>query len=264
MELKQPGGVDEAIDSLTELATSLKDCAHSPGAQEMRERWLTWWRAADKQLEHLFADGNMTRSLYSTRNDLSALAIGPGLRSTDALQYEIRVWTQHLKGAIAELQSLKSFLAIPGELVVLDTSAFIEGTYFADADWQSMCGLGPRETARLIVPIIVIEELDDLKRNRNSRVSDRARSVLRKLWQLHEENSTAPVELPGRRATVEVLLDSAWHVRRAVNDDEIIIRAAFVHTITGNTVTLASGDNAMLYRAGAVGLRPLLISREEE
>jgi hypothetical protein len=120
--------------------------------------------------------------------------------------------------------ALNSFIEWPGLIVVPDTSAFVEGMYFTDLNWQELADVDPHEPVRLVVPILVIEELDELKRGRD-RIRDRARSVLRRLWELNS-NQKQPAVIPGSRpVTVDVLADDLWHVRLPVNDTEIIERA---------------------------------------
>jgi hypothetical protein len=43
------------------------------------------------------------------------------------------------------------------------TPAFIEGEYFTELDWHGLAGVQAGRSVRLIVPIIVIGEFDDLK-----------------------------------------------------------------------------------------------------
>ena len=114
----------------------------------------------------------------------------------------------------------------------------------------------PHEQA---VPIIVIEELDDLKRRTSARVAKAARGTLRELWQLHGHAPAAAMALPGTKTTIEVLTDEPWHVRRPVNDEEIVEKAAAIRDLLGRAVAIATGDNAMLYRASAAGIRGLLM-----
>ena len=70
--------------------------------------------------------------------------------------------------------------------------------------------------------------------------------------------------IPGRPVTVEVFGDGQWHVRRPVNDDEIIERAAAIGEITGQEVVLAAADYAMLYRAAAAALKAALVPRPDD
>ena len=95
------------------------------------------------------------------------------------LNRETDVWVDRFEGVIAELKALNPFIERPGHIVVPDTSAFIEGTYFTELAWQEIAGVAEAELIRLVVPILVVEELDDHKRVRGDRVPRRARSVLR-------------------------------------------------------------------------------------
>jgi hypothetical protein len=58
--------------------------------------------------------------------------------------------------------------------------------------------------------------------------------------------------IPGSRpVTVEVLVDDSWHLRRPVNDNEIIERPLYIGEITGKDVILAAADYSMLYQASS-------------
>jgi len=240
---------------LTTVMNQLHECRSGSGS-EVHEKWLTWWeRSADPVLRSVFADEDVVRSLYRTRNEVKRES---AFADATLAQRETEVWIARFESLIAELKALKPFIERPGQIIVPDTSAFIEGTYFTDFDWTSLDGL-PAGThlARLVVPILVIEELDGLKRDR--RAGDRARSVLHKLWELHSRHPAIPVALPGKPATIEVFPDDPWHIRRPVNDDEIIQRAAVIGEITGRGVVLAAGDYAMLYRADHEGVKAALV-----
>ena len=144
-----------------------------------------------------------------------------------------------------------------------DTSVFLEGEYFTELDWQAVAGVGADDLVRVIVPVLVLMELDEHKRGRD-RVQGRARSVLRRLWELHDASASSAAALPGsRRVTIEVLTDDSWHVRRPVNDNEIIERALAVGELAGRDVVLASADYSMLYQASASGLKTAVVSRPE-
>lgn len=255
MRLRQPGNVDHAIEALTTVMYQLYDC-RSGSAVEAQGKWLRWWEIADAQLRSLFAENDAIVGLYQTRLEMTRA--GGDIRF---VQRETNVWITRFEEMIGSLKALKVFAARPGQIVVPDTSAFIEGVYFDQFTWHSLYGLTRNEPVRLIIPILVIEELDAKKSDRNSRVSGRARSVLRRLWELHGSDPTQPAMIPGRAATVEVFLDDDWHVRRPVNDDEIVERAVTIKEITGRSALLASGDYKMLYRAAAAGLRAAIMPR---
>jgi hypothetical protein len=237
----------------------LYDCRSGPGSQ-VRAKWLDWWDRTDPVLRSLFTDDDLVLSLYQTRADISRenYLAGPGLAVR-----ETNVWITRLEEVIRELRSLKPFIERPGHIVVPDTSAFVEGAYFDSFAWHTLvAGTAARDPVRLVIPILVIEELDGLKRDR--RAGDRSRSVLRRLWELSSSDPAKPALIPGKLATIEVFHDDPWHSRRPVNDDEIIQRAAVIGEITGKGAVLAAADYAMLYRAGAAGLTAVLMPGPRE
>jgi predicted ribonuclease YlaK len=118
------------------------------------------------------------------------------------------------------------FLARPGRIVVLDTSALMEGVLFTGYDWHALDAGLAAEAVRLIVPILVIEELNGLKRTRDRQQKADAREVLRAMWALHSTTPTVPAALPqAANVTIEIYLDGDWHKRRDNNDGEIIDQA---------------------------------------
>jgi hypothetical protein len=259
MRLRSPGSVDSAITMLTTLMNQLYDYRSGPGSQ-VRTKWLDWWERADAVLRSLFTDDDLVMSLYQARAEISRenYLAGPELT-----QRETTVWITRLEEVIRGLQSLKPFIERSGHIVVPDTSAFIEGAYFDSFAWHSLLGgTTAGDPVRLIIPILVLEELDGLKRDR--RASGRSRSVFRRLWELHSGDPAEPASIPGKLVTIEVLHDDPWHVRRPVNDEEIIQRAAAIGEITGKIVVLTAADYAMLYRAEAVGLKAVLMPGPNE
>ena len=253
--------VDYTADALRNLFAKLADCRNGNDAREVRDRWLRWWLEADAQLRDLFANGDVAASLYVSQasvRDVNVSDMPYGL-----LQREIDLWLDRFTEMLDELMALEPFIKRPGVIVVPDTSAFVEGTYFTELNWQELANIDAQKPVRLVVPILVVEELDELKRGRD-RARDRARSVLRRLWELNSDGKQAGV-IPGSRpVTVEVLVDDSWHVRRPVNDNEIIERALYVGEITGRGVILAAADYSMLYQSSSAGLKTALVDKPDQ
>lgn len=251
---------DYTIETLTRVKNELGNCYAGRDGADARDRWLRWWSGADRQLRNLFADGEMAASLYVSAEKVRDVNLGalPFM----LINRETGYWDEQLGRVIEELKALQPFIELPGVIVVPDTSAFLEGEYFTDLNWQALAEAGA-QPVRLVVPVLVIEELDAHKRGRD-RQRDRAVSVLRRLWELGGSDPERIARIPGRAVTAEVFLDGAWHIRRPVNDDEIIERALAIAEITGREVILAAADFAMLYRASAAGLKAVLVTRPAE
>jgi hypothetical protein len=98
----------------------------------------------------------------------------------------------------------------------------------------------------LIQRVLVVEEADALKRDRQPRVMRRARGVINRLWNLPRGADGLITVRAGVAA--EIMLDEPWHVRLPVNDAEIAGRAEYIRELTGREVTLTAADTGILFR----------------
>jgi PIN domain len=188
-----------------------------------------------------------------------------GVRRLNGLvQTEQKAWKDRLDRIEAELVKMKKLTERDGTPVVLDTSVLMEGQPFMSTEWRSLDPRLASGPVRLIVPILVVGELDDLLHDRDGDRKLRARRATRELIDLHRWKPTEPAPLPGKPdVTIEVMLDDEWHQRRPDNDAEIIDQALQVHQLTGWAL-LASCDPRQLYRAAAADLPVQLYPRRDE
>jgi PIN domain len=251
MRLRNPGGIDQALPILAQLSAELGNTmTGGRGIGAARDAWLSWYQRADPQLRNLFTDSELASDLHRTQ--LEVQHMGEDALPYIHLSHVLDVWKERFEEIAAQLKALQGFVLSPGAVVIPDTSAFIEGDGLMDADWSRVANIPEGDLVRVVIPVLVIEELDENKRHRSNRVMERARETLNALWHL-------PVTAGGQRVvragiTVEVLLDDPWHRRRPVNDVEIVDRAAYVRELTGSRITVAACDYAMLFRAQEVGL----------
>ena len=271
MRVKPPGRLRLGIDTLNTLARELEQSdLDNERLTYARLWWLRWWESADRRLRHAFADDDLITDLYRTQAAIRVLepsergsAIEAG--EIDLLLRERDVWTERLHDAAWDLEQLEAFVNRPGRVAVLDTSAFIEGGDFWKQDWPTIIhandnsAIGTGSLAvRLLVPIIVIEEMDNQKRHPNKRVAAAARQALSHLWQLPREPSGA--RRLNSRATVEILLDERSRVRLPVNDTEIVDRAVYLRDLFApRRVYLVAGDYSMLFRGEEMELQPIQV-----
>src|SRR6266568_842436 len=257
MRLRNPGDIDGAIRMLDDLTGQLMHCR----GYDDTVQYLAWCDEASRRLRERFVTPELAELAERDQRDLT-LGGAVMTRPREFLDRNIDIWQVRLVDAGARLMALKPFIEREGHIVVMDTSAFIEGVYFTDFDWRSLDGIDAVIPVRLVVPIIVIDELDDLKRDRRGR--DRARSVLRRLRELYGSKLLEPVELRGwPGVTIEVLLDNPGHRRLPDNDEEIIDRAAYIRQLTGRDVLLVAGDYGMLFRAASAGLNSALMPQPD-
>lgn len=147
--------------------------------------------------------------------------------------------------------------------VLLDTNVYVEHeTKFDETDWYPMVDNRRSLTIRIVVPQVVVDELDDLKRRRwNKDDATKPWRVNQTLQAFEEAIPTQPTVLPNctsgsdGKVTLEVLPDPLLHQRLDIRDAEIIRRAVDLARITGSVVTVVSNDTGMIVRAQLAGLR---------
>jgi hypothetical protein len=268
MRLRNPGGAAAALATVRQVKDQLSNASvegNTAGAR--RDAFLTWcdnWGTPQlgnhfPPTEALFAE------LSESYHRMVMAPPGPERQLNGLINRECREWDSRLARLATGIEGRIAFLLRSGHLVVLDTSALMEGVFFADYDWHALDGSLREGPIRLILPSLVVEELDDLKRHRDGRQKAQARKVLSKLWDLHRTNPAEAAALPGSRdVTIEVLLDGDWHQRRPNNDGEIIDQAVAIGELAGRSVILAAGDYTQLYRAAPGGLTAVLMPRPGE
>lgn len=120
----------------------------------------------------------------------------------------------------------------------------------------------------MLVPILVIDELDNLKRHNDKHVRWRAGytlAVFDRVLQsttapslLREENFDAvrgqTGGIPRGRITIEVLFDPPGHERSPIADDEIVSRALTAEARSGRRVRVVTYDTGQASRARHAGL----------
>jgi rRNA-processing protein FCF1 len=141
-----------------------------------------------------------------------------------------------------------------GALVIADTNVFVhQQQEFHIVPWAELVGAS-QQGAHLIVPLLVIDELDNLKRSGKDTVRTRARVTLRRIdhllrpRQLVTLNPASATEGP---TTAELLLDEPGRKRLERADAELVEVAIAVQQVAGRTVTVVTSDVGMKYRCEA-------------
>lgn len=261
MRLKQTGAIDGAIQNIRNLQVQLGDSRSGLTGTERRNAMLQWLEdQARPVLEFLFEDGtDLTEEIEASYDRLA----GSHLDGSDLYSLATREntrWRERIQRIDEELQRLKQFADRRGTPVVLDTSVLMEAEPLGTIDWPSPAPV------RLIVPILVVEELDNLLHDRDAARRKKARDARRVLMGVHPGNKpTEPAPLPGMLPliTLEMLVDNDWHMRRGNNDAEIVDQALDLHRLTGRAL-LATCDLQQYYRAGAVDLPAILVPRKDD
>lgn len=206
-------------------------------------------RAADSSIARVYSSAEYT-------------AVGPVSEPivNDLLATEIEERTAAFGEAHIDLSKLIERWSRPGVFAVLDTSVYVTHPDKLE-NLDVAATLDVRcEDIHVLVPVVVVEELDGLKQRGDKHCRWRAAYTLGYLDKVLT-NPTAPARLRADELTahqeisVELLLDPARHIRLPVNDDEIIDRTLAAQSLAGRPVTLVTCDTSQSFKARAAGLR---------
>jgi hypothetical protein len=255
-DLKIPGKIDEAIE---EVQRQHSACGSMRIATDLLPEFIRWCSEAERMFgnwfnpsSHLFVE---LESSHREARQLAGQNQAPLVINT-FLNRERNAWLNGLEGAEAMLKVLKAYAEVRGHKLVLDTSMLMEGDLFTEAKWEGVDPNYEGGRIRLIIPILVIEELDELKVNRDGDRRARARRVIRELWDLHKGAPLRPAPLPKHpQTTIEVFLDDGWSGQWPGNDGEIIAQACGLATLFGDGLPLVTRDLSQAYRSAAVNVR---------
>jgi hypothetical protein len=275
-------GVDRKhlFQTLSEVCQKVSNL-HTSGPHEYYERllaYLDWAAYAVDRLEALISSADLDRLVLTKRHDqllagLESFTVGTTQRLVNQLvSAELRQRTAAFADAVGRLGKELQQWQLRGLPVVADSSFYIHHPdKLEEADFSGLLG-APGTFVHLMVPMVVVDELDQLKESKAPQTRWRARYTLAVLDRLFQESTdhallraadaVEPQSTSLRRGevTVQLLFDPPGHVRLPINDDEIVDRALAVKPLSGRDVTVLTYDTGQATRARVAGLRDLKLS----
>lgn len=272
------------LDSVKTQIDNLRGPFNGPAYGRL-VRYLRWGTDSARLLRNLIRPDDMTRLVLTRRYDALLSGAAGGLAGShqeaflnDLLSLEMEERVTDLTEAVTALKQRKEDWERVGIIVVADSSVYIQHeSLLLDWDFRSLCGVR-EEPIHLLFPMVVLDELDNLKQSKDRTQRWRAGYTLAVLerhltsgvgWASIKEADYSSLDsggIPSGRVTVEVLYDPPGHSRLPINDDEIVDRAVTVQLITGRAVQLLTYDTGQAMRARAAGLqvRKLRPAAEDE
>lgn len=279
-----PGAdVNRLLDTLREAqrgAENVRAMDVGPHLIEQLEAYVRWVHNAVRHLRHQLRAEAIRDLLLTRRYELLiASDLGRGLNRRGLLDLEIEERISALGEAIDTLDRARRRWEIYERVVVPDSSVFIRHPdKIAEIDFAGELG-APETPVRLIIPIVVVDELDRLKEAKDRHVRWRAAHTLGVLDETlqygagPDELKAEPPLVEGEEkrtsrgpVTVEILLDPPSHVRLPIADDEIVDRASAINPLLPQQVgvTLMTYDTSQATRARMAGLDVSKLSRPPE
>jgi predicted ribonuclease YlaK len=133
---------------------------------------------------------------------------------------------------------------------VLDTNVLLHFQPPDQVDWPAVVGT---PEGRLVLPLRVVEELDEKKYTARDNLADRARRLLSQLQTQLATSAGGPTPLR-ENVTIEVPVDDGPR-RRTLDADQEILDTCRELQSGGQGVTLVTDDTGMNLRGTAQGTR---------
>ncbi|QIQ04300.1 PIN domain-containing protein [Streptomyces liangshanensis] len=240
--------------------------------------YLDWAAYAVDQLDTLISSADLDRLVLTKRHDqllagLDSFTIGTTQRLVSQLVgAELRQRAAALQAATDALGREMRQWQLRGLPVVADSSFYVHHPdKLEEADFPGLIG-SKGAFVHLMVPMVVVDELDQLKESKAPQARWRARYTLAVLDRLFQKTADQAVlreaDAEELRTTglrrgevrVQLLFDPPGHVRLPINDDEIVDRALAIKPLSGREVTVLTYDTGQATRARIAGLRDLKLS----
>jgi hypothetical protein len=245
-------GVDpsHAASVLRKLVQGANAITPSIGLDQLQNRFLDWIDTAEAQLHYLTLDLEALTMFNTARARMIRELPLDALRPWPLVDAEVKLQVSILSRMLADLEARIARAALGvGHAVVLDTNILLHYQPIKELPWPQLLG---SKSVRVIVPLRVIEELDQKKYAPRKDLARRARRLLPQLktW-LGSDGFPAPMSA---NATLEVMIDPGPRQRPADADEEILAACHELAQFGAPTLSLMSGDTGMLLRARAEGI----------
>lgn len=136
----------------------------------------------------------------------------------------------------------------------IDTNIFLHFQYFDELPWNEI--IDTNEFQLLIAPV-VIDELDKHKRNSNSKIAQRAKTVLTRIHAVVEDPEAYPLQYIHKRPEQKTL--DEYHLDRNEKDDLLLATIIEFSLEYRDEVILISYDTGPLIRAKSVNIKSIKI-----
>jgi rRNA-processing protein FCF1 len=274
MHLRRGVTFEQAIGALAQRISDSQQASASnaSGAEVKRQTYLNWVNTTQAHLRTVFSDTELEDTLlargYWHICEMSSQSAEKLLNRLIGEELVFQVGHPGISGdpggrlgeAIIRLRALTGLAAWPGHICVLDTNALLHYTRFDQLPWSERLR---QELVRLVVPLVVVDELDGKKYARREEFQQRARELLTLIDGYVTASPPAGYSTIRDGLTFEVLPDKPGHSRLRSNDQEILERCEFLHQVTGRPVTLITGDSGMRINAQARDINVFKLAAED-
>ncbi|MBM9510014.1 hypothetical protein ITX44_36755 [Streptomyces sp. KK5PA1] len=259
------------LDALRDVHTTAMN-ARGAGPFNSYQRllhYLEWATDSARRLRDQISDADLDHLIFTRRH--AALLDGVGhLAGADQQRLVNGLVDQEL--AERELAFAAAFMDLQNQIdrwdgqqafVIADTSFYVQHPVkFDQVDYPELLRTVPFDGVHLLLPIVVVDELDRLKEGKQ-RARWRSGYTLGVLDNLLNDTGAGTLQPPDRSTragnirgaiTTEIVFDPPGHTRLPIADDEIIDRALAIQALAGRRVRILTYDTGQATRARTAGL----------
>ncbi len=263
MRLRFRAGIDgqQAADTIRQIGMAAGNARNG----DLYSNYLKWAEEAERMLSNVLEVEQVSELVHTARFWSLRTVMGPVNRLPALVDAELSDRQQVLELAAKDILAARArWRARAATLTVVDTNIFLDRERPIETiDWLTV--MDTRPGVRLVVPLIVIHELDRLKRQGNSTTAKATHVAIRWLAKTLPSNPNGWSDLLAgtheRGVTVEVVATEGPS-RPEDADWEIIQFARELQVTSGMRTRLVTRDLAMQLRAQVVGVDALLLSNE--
>ncbi len=265
----------KTLQSIQNEASNLRGGGGVHNAYERLLAYIEWTNTAVQMLGKQISSADLDFLVLTDRYRLLLAGVAGSMTSTERpvqrvlnglVSLELNERVADFEAAIAALDTQISLWSGYGHYVVPDTSFFIKHEQkLEEVDFGPLINVWESDIT-VLVPIVVVDELDRLKEIKDQHKRWRAGYTLAVLDRLFETPTDrarlqAGAVVPGpdgrtrSQVTIELFFDPPGHVRLPIVDDEIIDRALAIQALADRPVTLLTYDTGQSTRARSAGLQ---------
>ncbi|MFF2275756.1 PIN domain-containing protein [Agromyces sp. NPDC058126] len=241
--------LSEEIANLESLRGSLNADVEIAASQFIR-----WSESAERGLTTAYGNPTAT-SLVRTERFWRIREIDSRTqRPLQLIHLEIERLLDSFKDLLDELDRARRVVEVDESeaLVILDTNVLVHGRPFDEVRWNDALN---SKRVKILLPILIIDELDKLKDGRQ----ERARQPLKAIDRLLTSGAASQSVSVRSGVRLQIVTEPRGHQRVARNDDEIVRQAEYLQAVGRNQITILTRDRGMRVRAEIAQLATMML-----
>lgn len=243
------GSLHTAISMLQGIRTSCENLygQMSGPYADPRGAYLDWANSTYEHLRGQFADIELAEQVFSKRY-WSIAESGIADRVAQSVTVEIKAQSDRLRTLQGLLERYRSVGDRPGHPTVLDTNVLIQFLRMDQVPWASIVG---DKVVRLIIPTIVLDEIDQKRYSDSRRTRERARRATDPLDERQHELEVQGYAAIAHGVSVEYFIEPTPRRLGSNADQDILDAAEFFAAAANRSVSLVTADRGFRVRAVA-------------